>query len=217
MVSIACIFTVLLYYLCISSHLTCGNTEHWVHTNVQVGVASEGPRVCQLSNSTWVLRTEQQRGKRTQWWLGKGEEVLDEKGKPHYDCVKSYMWMERSLLAGHDHKNDRKVVWFCFVFSFVNVLWRQIWAPQDSRNLASPEPRLLRWGWGWGWGEEFRHEVLASLCLWHSFISTEKVGQLGLTSLSHNLLQRFQCSFESRWHDKYEERGSGKEVFIETT
>lgn len=101
--------------------------------------------------------------------------------RPHPDYVKSCMWMERSLLTGHDHKNDHKVVWFCFVLSFVNVLLRQIWAPQDSRNLASAEPGLLRWGWGWG--EEFWHEVLASLCLWHSFISTEKVGQLG-----HNLV-----------------------------
>lgn len=215
MVSTVCIVTVLLYYLCIYSHLTCGNTEHWAHTNAQVGVAAEGPRACQLSNSTWVLRTEQHLDKCTQCRLGKGEEMLEENGKPHYDYVKSYMWMERSLLTGHDHKNDRKVIGFCFVFSFVNVLLRQIWAPQDSRNLASPEPGLL--GWGWGWGEEFWHEVLASLCLRHSFLSTEKVGQLGLTSLSHNFLQRFQCSSQSRCHDKSEERGSGKEVFIKTT
>lgn len=45
-----------------------------------------------------VLRTEQQLGKCTHSagvWGSWEKETLGEKSKPHYDYMKSYMWMER--------------------------------------------------------------------------------------------------------------------------
>lgn len=173
--------------------------------------------ICQMPNSTWVLRTEQNLGRHTQCWCSgrwEGRRHVRGKGKPPWRCEILSVGDRKEVCSQATRQRTIKLYDLCLVFSFVNVLWRQFWAPQDSRSLAQTGlSQGLRWA---------RGDCDAGRCgllVTYGTPSSLQKRRGNWTSHHPNITSLIDFSFclmclsGSRWHDKCEERVGEKGVY----